>query len=118
MGWSKHPEMAMVQRRELGLVETLHDDHDGGIDEADVGVGIAIAQAADARDGLSWRCPRRHTKASPSSPAEGEPLEPSRWTRAARAQLLEPGRSPHVPPDQARGVIGRIAHRVRRATSE
>ena len=34
--------MAMVERCELGLVEPLDNAKDGSIDEADVGVGIAV----------------------------------------------------------------------------
>ena len=37
---TKHPEMAMVERRELRLVEPLDDRQDRGIHEADVGIGV------------------------------------------------------------------------------
>ena len=49
MPWSKHAEMAMVQRRELRLVESLDDGQDCCVHEADVGIRVAIAQRADAR---------------------------------------------------------------------
>jgi hypothetical protein len=40
-------EVAVVQRRELGLVESLDDSENGGIDEADIRVGVAVAEIAD-----------------------------------------------------------------------
>ena len=41
-------EVAAVERRQLGLVHPLHDRQDGGVDEADVGVRVSVAQVADA----------------------------------------------------------------------
>jgi hypothetical protein len=41
-------EMAAVERRELRLIEPLGDRQHGGVDEADVGVGVPIAELRDA----------------------------------------------------------------------
>jgi hypothetical protein len=41
-------EVAVVEGGELRFVEALDDSHDGGVDEADIGVGVAIAELADA----------------------------------------------------------------------
>jgi hypothetical protein len=43
MAWANQPEMPPVQRRQLGLVQPFNDGQHGGINEADVGVGIAAA---------------------------------------------------------------------------
>lgn len=40
--------MTAVQRGELGLAEAFDDGEDGGIDEADPGVRIAVNQVADS----------------------------------------------------------------------
>ena len=40
-------EVAPVEGRELRLVEPFGDGEDGGVDEADVGVGVAVAAFAD-----------------------------------------------------------------------
>ena len=41
--WPKQPELTPIERRELGLVKAFDDRENGGVDEADVGVGIPVA---------------------------------------------------------------------------
>ena len=41
-------EMPTVERRELRFAQPLHDGENRGIDEADVGIGVAIDQFAHA----------------------------------------------------------------------
>lgn len=48
MAGAEETEVAPIERRQLGFAETLDDGEDGGVDEPDIGVGIAIAQLADA----------------------------------------------------------------------
>jgi hypothetical protein len=45
---SHEAEVAVIQGSELGLVEALDDGEDGGVDEADVGVGVTVAKVTDA----------------------------------------------------------------------
>lgn len=49
MAWTKHPEMAMVERGQLRLAEPFNNCQDCSIDEANVRIGRAIAQGADPR---------------------------------------------------------------------
>ncbi len=41
-------EVGAIERRELRLVKAFDDREEGGIDEADVGVGVSIAELPDA----------------------------------------------------------------------
>jgi hypothetical protein len=43
------PEVAVIERRRLRFVETLDDRKDRRVDEADIHVGVPVAELADAR---------------------------------------------------------------------
>ncbi len=45
---AKHSEMSTIQCCKLSLPEALHDSEDGGVDKAQVLIGIAIHQLADS----------------------------------------------------------------------
>ena len=46
VAWAQEREVAAIQRRELGLAQSLDECEHRGVDESDVGVGIAVAQLA------------------------------------------------------------------------
>lgn len=48
MPWSEHAEVPVVERRQLRLAKPFDDREDGGVDEADVGIGVAITQLTDS----------------------------------------------------------------------
>ena len=43
----QHSKVAVVERRELWLVEPFNDGEDGCIDEPDVGIGVLFAEGVD-----------------------------------------------------------------------
>jgi len=44
---AQQPKVAPVQRGQLGLVEALDDGQDSRVHEANVGIGIAVAELSD-----------------------------------------------------------------------
>ena len=44
VSWAHHAEVAVVKRRELRFVQPLDDCQHRGVHEADVGVGVALAE--------------------------------------------------------------------------
>ena len=46
MAWAHGSKVALVERRDLGLVETLGECHDAGIDDSEREVCVAILQLA------------------------------------------------------------------------
>ena len=45
---AEQSKVATVQRRQLRLVQALDDGEDGRVDKANIGVGIAVTELADA----------------------------------------------------------------------
>jgi hypothetical protein len=44
VAWTEEPEVALVQRSQLGLVQPLDQRQHGRVHKADIGVGVAVAQ--------------------------------------------------------------------------
>ncbi len=53
---SQHSEMALVQRGEFRFVQAFHYRQHSCIDKTDVGIGVSVAQVADASivGGFQW----------------------------------------------------------------
>ena len=49
MAGAKHSEMAPIQRRELRFVQTLDNRENCRVHEANIGVGVSVAQVADVK---------------------------------------------------------------------
>ena len=47
MAWTEEPEVALVERSQLGLVQPLDQRHHGRVHKADIGVGVAVTQLTD-----------------------------------------------------------------------
>ncbi len=54
MAGTQPAEVAAVQRDELGLAQTLDDGQDRSVDEADIGVGVALDNFVNAVVVLSY----------------------------------------------------------------
>ncbi len=45
---AKQPEVAAVERRDLGFIQSFDDGQDGSVHEADVRIGVTVADVADS----------------------------------------------------------------------